>query len=114
MAFNNRRLWLRVRWWGLRVGAVLLAVYVLFAAVVLAAMMQPPIRFGQFMKHMPMAVVWGLLPGPRLWLWARRGTLHVGDVAPDFSLPTYDHKQQVTLSSHRGSRPVVLVFGSYT
>jgi hypothetical protein len=94
--------------------AAVLAVYVLFAGVVLVAMMQPPVRFGQFMKHVPMALVWGVVPGPRLWMWARRGTLQVGDTAPDFTLPTYDHKQQVTLSSFRGNRPVVLVFGSYT
>jgi hypothetical protein len=89
-------------------------VYVVFGAVVLVAMQQPPVRFGTFMKHVPMALVWGILPGPRMWQWARRGTLQTGDVAPDFTLPTHDHKNQVTLSSFRGQRPVVLVFGSYT
>ena len=40
--------------------------------------------------------------------------LQVGDVAPDFRLPTLDRKATVQLSSFRGSHPVVLVFGSYT
>ncbi len=37
-----------------------------------------------------------------------------GDEAPDFSLPTLDGKQTVTISQHKGDRPVVLVFGSFT
>ena len=40
--------------------------------------------------------------------------LQLGDVAPDFNLPTLDHTAMVQLSSFRGSQPVVLVFGSYT
>jgi len=49
-----------------------------------------------------------------MWLWARGGTLEEGGPAPDFTLPTHDKKGQVTLSSFRGRKPVVLVFGSYT
>jgi peroxiredoxin len=49
-----------------------------------------------------------------MWNVARRGTARVGDVAPDFSLPAVDGASAVTLSSFRGKRPVVLVFGSYT
>src|SRR5688500_17785707 len=41
-------------------------------------------------------------------------TLRVGDVAPDFTLPDQKRKTEVTLSSYRGKKPVVLVFGSYT
>ena len=42
-----------------------------------------------------------------------------GDVAPDFQLDLLDrHRkrtgQTVSLSSHRGKRPVALIFGSYT
>ena len=40
--------------------------------------------------------------------------LKVGDMAPDFTLPTLDRKANVHLAEFRGSRPVVLVFGSYT
>ena len=100
--------------WLLRGAVVVVVAYILLAGAVTAAMLQPPERFGQIMKHVPAAVVWGLLPGPRLWLWARRGSLTEGQQAPDFTLPTYDHSGSVTLSSHRGKRPVVLVFGSYT
>ena len=38
----------------------------------------------------------------------------VGDEAPDFSLTTLDGKQSVKLSQHKGDRPVVLIFGSFT
>ena len=100
--------------WILRGTAALLALYGLFAAAVTFAMTRPPEQFGQFMKRVPPALVWGLLPGPRIWLWARQGALQVGDLAPDFTLDTYNHSEHVTLSSHRGKRPVVLVFGSYT
>ena len=40
--------------------------------------------------------------------------LKEGDPAPDFSLPLADGKQEVKLSSFRGKKPVVLIFGSYT
>ena len=43
-----------------------------------------------------------------------KGTLAEGDRAPDFTLSKHDGKGRVTLSSYRGRRPVVLVFGSYT
>ncbi len=38
----------------------------------------------------------------------------LGAEAPDFTLQTRDGKKTVTLSSFRGKKPVVLVFGSYT
>lgn len=37
----------------------------------------------------------------------------VGDEAPDFTLPTHDGSQTVTLSGLRG-KPVILIFGSFT
>ena len=100
--------------WVARGVAVLVLAYVLLFGGILIAMSQPPERFGQVMKHLPMSVVWGLLPGPKMWMWARKGTLAEGELAPDFTLPTLDRASRVTLSSHRGQRPVVLVFGSYT
>jgi hypothetical protein len=100
--------------WLLRGLAALLGLYLLAFGAVALAMSRPPEQFGQFMKHVPMAMVWGVLPGPRIWLWARAGSLSQGDLAPDFTLDTYNHSERVTLSSHRGKRPVVLVFGSYT
>jgi hypothetical protein len=98
----------------LRALLVVLAAYVLLAGAVAAAMMQPPARFGQIMKYVPAPLVWGVVPGPRIWMWARRGALTEGERAPDFTLPTADRTGSVTLSSHRGHRPVVLIFGSYT
>jgi hypothetical protein len=55
-----------------------------------------------------------LVPFPPMWNVARRGSLRVGDQAPDFELPILDRSRQVRLSAFRGDRPVVLVFGSYT
>ena len=71
-------------------------------------------RFGQIMNHVPMMLAWGVLPGPTIWQWARKGTLAEGDAAPDFTLARHDQEGEVTLSSYRGQKPVVLVFGSYT
>ena len=102
-----------MKWLG-RVIMLVVAGYVLLAAAVTAAMMQPPARFGQIMRYVPAPLVWGVVPGPRIWTWARRGALVEGAPAPDFTLPTADRQGSVTLSSHRGHRPVVLVFGSYT
>lgn len=96
-------------------GVVALAVlYAAFFGTVTAAMLQPPERFGQVMRRLPAPLVWGALPAQRMWLWARKGSLAEGHPAPDFTLARHDGTGQVTLSSHRGQRPVVLVFGSYT
>ena len=45
--------------------------------------------------------------------WLTSGP-QLGDVAPDFTLPTHDGSAKVTLSDSFGKRPVVLVFGSFT
>ncbi len=100
--------------WVLRTSIVLAVVYLLLFSTVAVAMLQPPERFGLFMRHAPEAVIWGALPAPSMWLWARRGHINEGERAPDFTLATLDHKQRVRLSSYVGQRPVVLVFGSYT
>ena len=100
--------------WLARIAFGLLVSYVTFFGVVLAAMLQTPERFGQFMRRVPQALVWGGLPAQRMWLWARRGTLGPSSLAPDFTLARYGQEGSVTLSSFRGQRPVVLVFGSYT
>jgi hypothetical protein len=101
--------------WLLRGVVFLVVCYVVLFGSVLSAMLAPPERFGTFMKHMPPAVIWGGLPASRMWLWARKGTLTEGELAPDFSLrTTKDRNQRVSLSSYRGRQPVVLVFGSYT
>lgn len=92
---------------------VILITYGVLCAAVYDAMRQTPDRFGGIMEHVP-DVAFAVLPFRPLWFCARGGTLQVGDVAPNFTLPTQDSKASVALASFRGSRPVVLVFGSYT
>jgi len=65
------------------------------------------------MAHMPIPGYF-VLPFETLWMRARAGTIHVGDTAPDFKLSLVDKSGNVQLSSFRGSKPVVLIFGSYT
>jgi hypothetical protein len=38
----------------------------------------------------------------------------VDQLAPDFTLKTFDGKKEIRLSEYRGHKPVVLVFGSFT
>jgi len=87
-------------------------VYFAFLAAVFAVMRQPPARFGQIMRHFPMPAL-AIVPFEPMWNSARGGAVHVGDQAPDFTLPRSDKSGDVRLSSLRG-KPVVLVFGSYT
>jgi hypothetical protein len=97
----------------LKIAGVLVVIYVLLLAGLFAAMCQPPDVFGRIMSKTP-DVAFFLFPFKPLWLIARKGRLKVGDIAPDFSLHTVDKKSLVQLSSLRGQKPVVLVFGSYT
>jgi hypothetical protein len=76
-------------------------------------MLQPPAVFGHVMSKLP-AVAYFLFPFEPMWLVARRGRLQVGDTAPDFALKTSDRSTTVRLSSFRGQKPVVLIFGSHT
>jgi len=75
--------------------------------------MRQPILFGSVMRHVPEPLMM-LVPFKRLWFAARAGRLHVGDVAPDFNLPTADKHSRIELASFRKQKLVVLVFGSYT
>jgi len=43
-----------------------------------------------------------------------KGSLAVGDRAPDASLAALDGRSRVRLSERWGAKPLVLVFGSYT
>jgi len=100
--------------WMLRGVGAIAVLYLAFFSTVAIAMMQTPERFGLFMRYAPAPLIWRLLPAPRMWLWARKGSLQEGDTAPEFTLSTPDHASRVSLAAHRGQRPVVLVFGSYT
>lgn len=92
---------------------MLLVVYVAFVGILYAMMRQTPDRFATFMSRLPDPVLL-ITPFPPLWEKAREGVLRIGDSAPEFLLETADHSRTVALSSFRGEKPVVLVFGSYT
>jgi peroxiredoxin len=76
-------------------------------------MCQRPAVFSRVMSKTP-GLVFMIFPFKTMWLSARAGSLGVGDQAPDFLLETHDKQSSVQLSSFRGKKPVVLVFGSYT
>ena len=101
---------LRVLLWSV---GILLSLEVALSAGLYWAMSQPPAVFGGIIARTPFPFMM-ILPFEPLWMRARAGQVQKGDVAPDFTLPTLDHSENVRLSSFRGSRPVVLVFGSYT
>jgi hypothetical protein len=77
------------------------------------AMRQPPEVFGHVMARMPMPAYF-LFPFETMWSGARKGTLKVGDPAPDFTVKTLDTKTPVSLASLWSSKPAVLIFGSFT
>jgi hypothetical protein len=84
-------------------------------AALYRVMRQPPEAFGRFMMHVPGPVAFLIFPFETLWLRARAGDLQVGDRAPDFRLTKLDKSGQVQLSLFTAqSKPVVLIFGSYT
>jgi hypothetical protein len=98
----------------LPVAVVLFVLWLGFVGFVWWSMHQPPEKFATVMSHMPGPVVFLAAPFETMWLRARAGSLHPGDVAPDFNLVTLDKKSHVALSSLIAHGPVVLVFGSYT
>jgi hypothetical protein len=77
------------------------------------AMHQPPEVFGHVMANMPMPAYF-LFPFETMWNEARHGQLKPGDPAPDFTVKTLETKTPLELASLWTSKPVVLVFGSYT
>ena len=100
----------------------LCALWLVLCATFYVAMLQSPERFGRFIAAIPgpLRIVMATLPFETMWNSARGGDLEPGDAAPDFCLTAADSEDDappsdcVRLSSFRGSRPVVLVFGSYT
>jgi hypothetical protein len=87
--------------------------YGMLCAALYTAMRQPPERFGAIMTKVP-DIAFLLFPFETFWMSARAGHLRVGDTAPDFELSAVDHSRFVRLSSESRSKPVVLIFGSYT
>src|SRR5690349_20635977 len=96
-----------------KIVVALVVLYGILLAGMYAAMRRPPGDFGRAMKHVPGPLRMAR-PFETCWTTARAGTVDPGQPAPDFVLPTLDRTARVRLSSFRGSRPVVLVFGSYT
>jgi hypothetical protein len=97
----------------LTVLAGIAVVYCLISTGLFAAMSQPPESFARVMAKVPWPA-FVVLPFKPLWYVARVGQLRIGDPAPDFLLDSADHQDRFQLSSLKGERPVVLVFGSYT
>jgi hypothetical protein len=97
----------------LKILGVVVALYAVITGALFAMMLRPPDKFAGTMKYVPWPA-FVVLPFKPLWNVARKGQLSVGDLAPDFSLESPDHKSTFQLSSTRGEKPVVLVFGSYT
>ena len=106
--------WKTKRWrrW-LRIGGAVALMYFVLLCALFVAMKKPPLQFAAVMSRVPMMSMM-VLPFESLWNIARAGDLRVGDPAPDFRLKRYDNSSWVQLSSFRGDRPVVLIFGSYT
>lgn len=102
-----------IRRWALRMAVVLLIAWISLLGFVNWAMRQPPEVFGRVMAKMPMPAFF-LLPLETLWMQARKGNIGVGDPAPDFTVKTLDERTPVELGSLWATKPVVLVFGSYT
>jgi hypothetical protein len=103
-------MWMRI------VGRIVLAfvgLWLLFAGAMFWWMHQPINRFAGFMGKVPGPVMMAI-PFETLWSHARTGKVGLGEPAPNFTLPTLDKKSEVSLASFRGSKPVVLIFGSYT
>ena len=96
-----------------RIAGALLIGYLAFLGVIYALMRQPPEQFASAIAKMP-GPLFMVLPFETLWTGARAGSIHPGDVAPDFRLSTLDRKSEIALADFRGKQPVVLIFGSYT
>ncbi|HET6897898.1 MAG TPA: deiodinase-like protein [Vicinamibacteria bacterium] len=92
---------------------VIAVLYVGLAAVIFAVMHQSNTVAGKGLSLVP-GPAFMVLPMETMWVTARRGRLAVGQDAPDFDLAMRDGSSRVRLSSLRGGRPVVLIFGSYT
>jgi hypothetical protein len=90
------------------------ALYATAAGFLFWSMYQKPETFSRVMKPLGATAPFLFFPFETMWRQARAGHIRAGDSAPDFSLPSLDSKDTVTLSSFRGRQPVALVFGSYT
>lgn len=102
-----------MRKWIIRGIAVLALLWVFACAGVYWLMRKPPEEFAMAFGKLPLPAMM-VIPFQTLWNQARGGELDPGEPAPDFALEKLDKSGTVRLSEHRGVRPVLLVFGSYT
>jgi hypothetical protein len=94
---------------------VIVVLWLIGCGWIYSVMQRPPERFASVMAKIPGPVAFVVFPFETLWLRARSGTLHTGNVAPDFKLAKLDKSGQVQLSSLTAQgKPVVLIFGSFT
>src|SRR5215472_14001503 len=96
-----------------KIALAFVGLYTVLTMLLFGVMLQSPDRFAATMKHVPWPA-FAVLPFKPLWETAREGNVKVSEMAPDFQLESPDHKSSFRLSSLRGEKPVVLVFGSYT
>lgn len=97
----------------LKILAAGIGLYLVITAAFFAVMSQSPDRIAKTMMHVPWAA-FRVFPLRSVWMKARSGSIKYGEMAPDFSLESPDRKNHFQLSTLRGQKPVVLVFGSYT
>ena len=97
----------------LKIVGAIVGLYVVLVGAFFVLMLQGPAVFAGTMRYVPWPAFM-VLPFKPMWDVARGGRHSVGEMAPDFRLESPDHKATVQLSSFRGAKPVVLVFGSYT
>jgi hypothetical protein len=115
LAHGSAKLAARHKWKKLmlQIGGPVLALYFAVLGFFDYSMHQPPEMFSRVMMHVG-PVPFLLFPFETMWKSARAGHLQIGDQSPDFTLPLLDRSGSITLSSFRGRKPVVLIFGSYT
>jgi hypothetical protein len=89
----------------LKMTAGIVALYLAAMAAFAYAMRLSPETFSRVMMRVG-PIPFLLFPFESMWKNARQGHVHVGDAAPDFTLPLLDHSSQVTLSSFRRTKPV--------
>jgi len=93
-------------------GFLIVGLVVLMAANFRCSSQNPAASFYAKQESLP--------PEKRIPEWDRvkalmsRPAPAVGDVAPDFTLPTLDGDSQITRSAHQEGKPLLMIFGSYT
>jgi hypothetical protein len=97
----------------LKIGIAVLLAYGLVVVGFYVAMRQKPGTFSKVMSHTPDAA-FIVLPFKSMWLNARKGSLRPVTLRRISGSRNIAKTSKVRLSSFRGQKPVVLVFGSYT